>query len=61
MIPAQAVEAEMEFVVYGGNGSRRLRGFTTKVQAEKYAADFEQQCWSMGVAVPRSTIQEEKW
>lgn len=51
---------EAEFVVYGGNGHRRLWSFTTRERAEKYAAEFDQTCWSLGVAVPRSTIEERK-
>jgi hypothetical protein len=55
VIPAEAV-----FVVYGGNGRRRLGSFETKYAAEKWAAEFECACWSQGVAVPKSWIEEEK-
>lgn len=51
---------EAEFVVYGGIGNRRLLSFTTRERAEKYAAGFEQQCWSLGVAVSRSIVEEAK-
>ena len=67
MISDEAVEAaqtvlmsEVRHVVYGGNGRRRLRSFDSHSEAEQFAADFERQCWNMGVAVPRSWIQEER-
>ena len=56
----QVIPAEAAFVVYGGNGRRRLGSFETKHAAEKWAAEFESACWSQGVAVPKSWIKEEK-
>jgi len=47
------------FVVYGGNGHRRLRWFGTSEEAYQYATKFEAECWSAGVMVPRSQIREE--
>lgn len=47
------------FVVYGGNGHRRLREFETNEEAYQFATKFEAECWSMGVMVPRSQIREE--
>lgn len=61
VIPAEAVEATKKFVVYGGNGHRRLGWMETREAAEQFAADFERKCWSQGVAVPRSLIEEETW
>jgi hypothetical protein len=60
VIPDEAVEAATKFVVYGGNGRRRLGWLASRAEAEKFAADFERKCWSQGVAVPRSWIEEEK-
>lgn len=61
MIPGEAVEAAAKFVVYGGNGHRRIGICATRAEAEKFAADFERKCWSQGVNVPRSLIEEETW
>jgi len=52
----EAVAAK--YVVYGGNGRRRLGYFGSKSEAEQFASDFERKCWSQGVAVPKSWIEE---
>ena len=49
-----------KFVVYGGTGHRRLRSFTTRQEANDYAAAFEAYCNNQGAFVPRSLIQEEE-
>jgi hypothetical protein len=53
-------EAAAKFVVYGGNGHRRLGRLPTREEAERFAADFKRKCWSQGVAVPRSWIEVEQ-
>jgi hypothetical protein len=52
-------EAVVQYVVYGGNGHRRLGAFAAKIEAEAFADNFERRCWSQGVAVPRALIIEE--
>jgi hypothetical protein len=52
-------ESVVQYVVYGGNGRRRLGAFAAKIEAETFADNFERRCWSQGVAVPRSLIMEE--
>lgn len=59
MSKAAIEDAEKKFVVYGGNGRRRLGWLRTREEAEQFAADFERKCWGQGVAVPRSWIEEE--
>ena len=50
----------MIYIVYGGNGRRRIGAFESRAEAEQFAADFERKCWSQGVAVPASWIEEDK-
>ena len=60
MIPDETADGLTKFVVYGGNGRRRLGWLRSREEAEKFAADFERKWWSQGVAVPRSWIEEER-
>lgn len=41
-----------EYIVWGGNGHRRLRSFTNEAEAHEYGRKFDQECWSLGVPVP---------
>jgi len=50
-------EAAAKFIVYGGNGHRRLGSFEVRSQAEEFVANFERKCWSQGVPVPPSRIE----
>ena len=51
---------EVSYIVYGGNGRRRIGAFESRAEAETFAAEFERKCWSQGVAVPPSWIEEHK-